>query len=300
MDRNLGFGHNITIQHDNGVRATYAHMAQAPSVRSGRVREGQTIGYIGNTGNAWAVGYHCHLQCSRNGVNVNPESLFTAFASGTDISPIQNGPNEDIRDLQKALNQLGYSLTEDGYKGANTITATKAFQRSNGLLDDGVAGVNTWVAIRARLAEKVAAEEAARMLDLQRKRTPPMFDIFWTTDGTGWLGTANGAYGLPNTQVLGLFQRRVVAWRDGKQEQFNLAEKDIMNAAFQAINASAATGVELDPVKFAAAVVDALPADLAGSATVDPEQLAKAMDAAVPRIVRALLKQSGELLSKVA
>ena len=47
--------------------------------------------------------------------------------------------------LQDALNALGYSTkTLDGIFGANTETALRAFQRSNGLTADGICGCNSW------------------------------------------------------------------------------------------------------------------------------------------------------------
>ena len=47
--------------------------------------------------------------------------------------------------LQDALNALGYSTkTLDGIFGANTESALRAFQRSNGLTADGICGCNSW------------------------------------------------------------------------------------------------------------------------------------------------------------
>ena len=45
--------------------------------------------------------------------------------------------------LQDALNALGYSTkTLDGIFGANTESALRAFQRSNGLTADGICAVS--------------------------------------------------------------------------------------------------------------------------------------------------------------
>lgn len=50
--------------------------------------------------------------------------------------------------LQDALNALGYDThTLDGYFGNLTVSALKAFQRSNGLSSDGICGCASWTRI---------------------------------------------------------------------------------------------------------------------------------------------------------
>jgi hypothetical protein len=46
--------------------------------------------------------------------------------------------------LQVILNELGYNVVVDGYFGPKTQAAVTSFQRSNGLLADGITGPNTW------------------------------------------------------------------------------------------------------------------------------------------------------------
>lgn len=49
-----------------------------------------------------------------------------------------------VRQLQSALNQKGYQLSEDGIFGAKTRAAVRDYQKKNGLLLDGIAGSQTW------------------------------------------------------------------------------------------------------------------------------------------------------------
>ena len=53
----------------------------------------------------------------------------------------------DVTELQKLLNQNGYSLTEDGVFGSKTQSAVKDYQQKNNLAVDGIVGTNTWGAL---------------------------------------------------------------------------------------------------------------------------------------------------------
>ena len=62
-----GYGHYIRIRHANGYKTAYAHLSRyARGVRKGtRVRQGQTIGFVGSTGAS--TGPHLHYEVYRNG-----------------------------------------------------------------------------------------------------------------------------------------------------------------------------------------------------------------------------------------
>ena len=60
-------------------------------------------------------------------------------------SQVQYGSQgNDVKELQKILNQNGYKLTEDGIFGTNTQNAVRDYQTKNGLDVDGIVGTNTW------------------------------------------------------------------------------------------------------------------------------------------------------------
>jgi murein DD-endopeptidase MepM/ murein hydrolase activator NlpD len=66
------YGHQVVIDHGNGIRTRYAHL-QAGSMSVGRGRRvemGQAIGRVGRTGNA--TGPHLHFEVIVNGVAQNP------------------------------------------------------------------------------------------------------------------------------------------------------------------------------------------------------------------------------------
>lgn len=54
----------------------------------------------------------------------------------------------DVTELQKLLNQNGYTLDADGIFGSNTQAAVKDYQQKNNLSVDGIVGSNTWGALK--------------------------------------------------------------------------------------------------------------------------------------------------------
>ena len=70
-----GYGNTVILQHGGNITTLYAHMSRfASNVRSGtRVRQGQTIGYVGDTG--LVSGVHLHYEYRLNGVHRNPRTV---------------------------------------------------------------------------------------------------------------------------------------------------------------------------------------------------------------------------------
>ena len=65
-----GYGNCVVISHGNGVSTLYGHMSSI-AVSSGQsVSQGQTIGYVGSTGNS--TGPHLHWEVTVNGERQNP------------------------------------------------------------------------------------------------------------------------------------------------------------------------------------------------------------------------------------
>jgi len=57
---NGGFGNYVVVQHPNGVKTLYAHMSRLGTTPGAQVSQGQTIGYVGNTGRS--TGPHLHFE----------------------------------------------------------------------------------------------------------------------------------------------------------------------------------------------------------------------------------------------
>ena len=69
-----GYGNMVTIDHGFGYKTRYAHL-QKSAVRKGqKVKRGQRIGFIGNTGKT--TGVHLHYEVLKNDVQIDPINFF--------------------------------------------------------------------------------------------------------------------------------------------------------------------------------------------------------------------------------
>jgi len=89
--RKGGYGNAIILQHGGNITTLYGHMSRyANSSRLGkRVKQGQTIGYVGSTGLATAA--HLHYEYRLNGVHRNPRTVTLPQAA-----PIKNEYRDDF------------------------------------------------------------------------------------------------------------------------------------------------------------------------------------------------------------
>lgn len=87
-----GYGNNVVVQHGYGYQTLYAHMSKILVKNGEKVKRGQLIGLVGNTGSS--TGPHLHYEVIRNGEKVDP-----AFYFYNDITPEQY---EEV--LQRAAN----------------------------------------------------------------------------------------------------------------------------------------------------------------------------------------------------
>ncbi len=87
-----GYGQHVIIEHGYGYQTLYAHMSRTAVKPGEKVKRGQVIGYVGNSG--LSSGPHLHYEVLKNGEKVDP-----AFYFYNDITPDQY---EDL--LQRAAN----------------------------------------------------------------------------------------------------------------------------------------------------------------------------------------------------
>ncbi len=78
--RAVGFGNHVRIDHGFGYVSIYAHMDKIVVRRGNKVKRGDLIGYVGNTGRS--VAPHLHYEVHKDGKKINP-----AYYFHNDLSP---------------------------------------------------------------------------------------------------------------------------------------------------------------------------------------------------------------------
>ena len=89
LGRQTGYGNVVIVQHHGAYSTLYAHLSRfAAGMRSGAVvRQGEVIGYVGQTG--WATGPHLHYEFRVNNVQRNPLTIALPTAlplSGSELT----------------------------------------------------------------------------------------------------------------------------------------------------------------------------------------------------------------------
>lgn len=69
-----GYGNHVVLSHGYGYKTLYAHMTQYIVRKGEKVKRGQVIGYVGNTGTS--VAPHLHYEVIKNGEKVNPVNFY--------------------------------------------------------------------------------------------------------------------------------------------------------------------------------------------------------------------------------
>lgn len=87
-----GYGRTVVVEHDNGVRTRYAHLASTQVAEGDRVRAGQVVGQVGQTGRA--TGPHLHFEVIQAGQRVDPHLAARRFAEALKkVGPVADFPN---------------------------------------------------------------------------------------------------------------------------------------------------------------------------------------------------------------
>jgi murein DD-endopeptidase MepM/ murein hydrolase activator NlpD len=81
VGQQTGYGNVIMLKHDGRYSTVYAHLSRfAPDTRDGaRIHQGETIGYVGQTG--WATGPHLHYELRVDGEPRDPLTVALPMAT---------------------------------------------------------------------------------------------------------------------------------------------------------------------------------------------------------------------------
>jgi murein DD-endopeptidase MepM/ murein hydrolase activator NlpD len=69
-----GYGNVVTIDHGYGYKTRYAHLQKAAVRKGQKMKRGQLIGFVGNSGKT--TGVHLHYEVRKNDVPINPINFF--------------------------------------------------------------------------------------------------------------------------------------------------------------------------------------------------------------------------------
>ncbi|MGD1845695.1 MAG: M23 family metallopeptidase [Salibacteraceae bacterium] len=94
-NRISGFGNHVRIDHGYGYLTLYAHLSKIAVKKGQRVKRGDVIGYVGNTGKS--TGPHLHYEVHKNGHPINPVNFFF-----NDLTPAEY---DKVLQLSTAPNQ---------------------------------------------------------------------------------------------------------------------------------------------------------------------------------------------------
>lgn len=90
-----GYGRYVEIDHGFGYETLYGHMSRLAVRRGQRVKRGDVIGYVGNSGRSTAP--HLHYEVIRHGRKINPINFFY-----NDLSPEEY---EELIEISSQSNQ---------------------------------------------------------------------------------------------------------------------------------------------------------------------------------------------------
>ena len=94
--RSATFGNVVYIDHGYGYKTIYAHMSKMKARKGQKVKRGDLIGYVGNTGRS--VSAHLHYEVHKNDRALNPINFYYG-----DLTP------EEFAAMQKAAEEEGQS-----------------------------------------------------------------------------------------------------------------------------------------------------------------------------------------------
>jgi len=95
--RAVGFGNHVRIDHGFGYVSIYAHMDKIVVQRGNKVKRGDLIGYVGNTGRS--VAPHLHYEIVKDGKKINPINFYSGSLSPIEFEELVNQASQENQSL---------------------------------------------------------------------------------------------------------------------------------------------------------------------------------------------------------
>ena len=96
-NRSSGYGRHIRIDHGFGYVSLYAHLSKYNVKRGQKVKRGEIIGYVGNTGRS--VAPHLHYEIFKDKNKINPLNFYIDNLSPAEFDAIINQASEENQSL---------------------------------------------------------------------------------------------------------------------------------------------------------------------------------------------------------
>ncbi|MEC7286661.1 MAG: M23 family metallopeptidase, partial [Bacteroidota bacterium] len=93
-NRSSGYGKHIRINHGYGYVTLYAHLSKYNVRKGQKVKRGDIIGFVGNTGRSQAP--HLHYEVIKDGIAINPINFYSGdltpaeFEAMLEVASIEN------------------------------------------------------------------------------------------------------------------------------------------------------------------------------------------------------------------
>ena len=92
-----GYGKHIRIKHGFGYLSLYAHLNKYEVKKGQKVKRGEVIGYVGNTGRS--AGPHLHYEIFKDGRKINPLNFYYGNLSSNEFDILLNLANQENQSL---------------------------------------------------------------------------------------------------------------------------------------------------------------------------------------------------------
>lgn len=96
-NRSSGYGRHIRIDHGYGYVSLYAHLDKYNVKRGQKVKRGEIIGFVGNTGRS--VAPHLHYEILKDGKKINPLNFYYGDLSSAEFDAIVNQASQENQSL---------------------------------------------------------------------------------------------------------------------------------------------------------------------------------------------------------